>query len=154
MRTTVLLLLLLAVPWPPAGAGEAQFRQVKLIVETSGQTLGAYQVVLESDPQAAVIVGIEGGAPPEFAGLPAYDRRGLERGKIRLAAFTLNDQGPKGRVCVARLHLALLKPNALEAVRITPEVVATPRGKKFPAKTRLELVPPQDKAVRPVKTEK
>ena len=149
-----LLLLVFAVPWATGRAAETQFRQVKLVVDTGGKTLGAYQVVLTAEPKVVAVVGIEGGTPPEFAGLPAYDRRGLERGKIRLAAFTLNEQGPKGKVCVAKLHLALMEPDAIQALKVTSEVVATPQGAKFPAKAQLVLVAQESKAVKPAKTEK
>lgn len=130
----------------PAGV---QFRLAQLIVDTGGRTLGAYQIVLDCHPEAIAIVGIEGGVPPQFAGLPAFDRRGLTAGKVRLAAFSLDENGPKGRVCVARLHLALKKRDALASLKITREVVATPRGKKIDGKASVELSKPAlaDKAV-------
>ena len=155
MKKLILFLALVSAwPWFAASAADAEFRQVKLIVETEGRTLGAYQLVLQTDPKAAAVVGIEGGVPPQFAGLPAYDRRGLKSGKIRLAAFSLDDLGPKGKVCVARLHLALMKPDALQSLKITPEVVATPDGKKFPATATLVLVAQENDSVKPVNTEK
>ena len=162
-RRAACCMLLLACALVIASCGEAraaetQFRQVQLIVDSGSQTLGAYQIVLSGDPKTVAIVGIEGGAPKQFAGLPAYDRRGLERGKVRLAAFSLDERGPKGKVCVARLHLALMKPNAIEAVKLTPEVVATPQGEKLPATARLVLVETKTQArpaaAKPVRTKK
>jgi len=119
-----------------------QFRVARLVVDAGDQILGAYQVVLDCDPKAISIVGIEGGVPPQFAGLPAYDRRGLASGKVRLAAFSLDEQGPKGKVCVARLHLALMAPDAMGSMRVTREVVATPRGDRTEAEVGIEILEP------------
>ena len=126
-----------------------QFRLARLVVDTGGRTLGAYQIMLDCHPEVIAIVGIEGGVPPQFAGLPAFDRRGLTAGKVRLAAFSLDRDGPKGRVCVARLHLALKKHNALASLKLTPEVIATPSGKMIDGKASVELDKPAlvDKAV-------
>jgi len=143
------LLMLCALAAPLAADAETadapvgvQFRLAQLIVDTGGRTLGAYQIVLHCAADAVAIVGIEGGVPPQFAGLPAFDRRGLASGKVRLAAFSLDERGPKGQVCVARLHLALRKRDALASLKLTPEVIATPNGKTIDGKVSLELSKP------------
>ncbi len=137
-----------------AAAPESEIRQARLVVDTGGKTLGAYQIVLTAPPQALAIVGIEGGAAKQFAGPPAYDRRGLKAGQIRLAAFSLDDQGPTGAVCVAKLRVALMKPDARKSLKVQPEVVASPTGAPVPAKVRVEWAEVRPAAAKPAKAEK
>jgi hypothetical protein len=89
----------------PATAGEMTFYPVEVFVDSGERPLSAYQIEFTYDGSALTVVGIEGGEDP-FGDAPYYDSAGMTGGRIVIAAFTTDGNPPRGRVRVARLHLA------------------------------------------------
>jgi hypothetical protein len=87
----------------PAAAGEVTFYPVEVFVDSGERLLSAYQIEFTYDGSAVSVVGIEGGAEP-FDDAPYYDPAGMTGGRIVIAAFTTDENPPRGRVRVARLH--------------------------------------------------
>ena len=48
---------------------------------------------------------VQGGDPACWSAAPYYDAAALQGGRIIIAAFTLDEKAPAGRVRVARIHL-------------------------------------------------
>ncbi len=124
-----MILLLLLIFWPQE---TARFRAIDVYIDPGSHALAAYQIELESD---ATIVGIEGGENRSFAEAPYYDPEALQGGRIILAAFTLDENLPRGRVRVARVHVmetgaALYHPRLVAA--------AQPGGDSIPARIELK----------------
>lgn len=82
-------------------AGAPRFAAYDVVIDTAGRPLAAYQFEIMTNAQ---IVGVEGGEVP-FTEAPHYDPAALQGGRIIIAAFTLDDRLPAGRVRVARVHL-------------------------------------------------
>ncbi|MBN1674548.1 MAG: hypothetical protein JXR37_26100 [Kiritimatiellae bacterium] len=82
------------------------FRPFDLWVDAGGEQLAAYQVELAYDKAQVRIVGLEGGEGV-YKNPPYFDRAGFEGGRIVVAAFTTSPDTPKGKVRVARIHLAV-----------------------------------------------
>lgn len=84
------------------------FKPFDLWLDTGTNELVAYQIEITYDAQAIRIVGLEGGNTPAFVKAPYYDRKGLQGGRIIVAAFTTKDEGlPTGRMRIARIHVAV-----------------------------------------------
>ena len=139
MRRILTALLLTSWLIPPAIAGELRFRSVDLVVDAGGRHLAAYQAEITYPKEQLYLVGIEGGEG-EFAPAPYYDPRGLQGGRIVIAAFTTHTGPAEGPVRVARLHLALRSGEWPElGGRLV--LAATVGGERIGA--GLELVPHQ-----------
>jgi len=126
----VALLALAAV-----GQDAPRFRPVDVFVEAD-RPLAAYQIEIEC---GAKVVGVEGGAPAAFREPPRYDPAALQGGRIVLAAFTLDEEPPRGRIRVARLHMMESGPTEYEAKLV---VAAAPGGEEMTV--RVEAVPAGD----------
>jgi hypothetical protein len=105
MRRPLLALAILIFSIPGVLAEGIRFRPVDVVIDTGAQPLAAYQLELSYDQEVTRLVGIEGGEGP-FNPAPYYDPRGLEGGRVVIAAFTTNGNPPAGRIRVARIHLA------------------------------------------------
>lgn len=91
---------------PREQQGEVSFRALDLWVDAGDSPLAAYQVECNYNPGQVKIVGIEGGEAKAYNPAPYYDRAGKTGGRIIIAAFTIEDEeAPRGRTRVARLHL-------------------------------------------------
>ena len=99
-RAALLLLLLVAVS---TGQQDVRFVAIDVFIDTNGQPLAAYQLELTAT-KGALIVGVEGGASAAFKHAPYYDPAALKGGRIIIAAFTTDENPPKGRVRIARVH--------------------------------------------------
>ncbi|MGQ9589648.1 MAG: hypothetical protein ACUVYA_05055 [Planctomycetota bacterium] len=142
-----LLFVLAAVSARETGsAGGIRFRALDVFVDAGAEALAAYQVEIsaESDGHEAMsgtepkIVGVEGGEPEAYASPPYYDPAALQGGRIVLAAFTTADAPPRGRMRVARIHMA--EPEGTEVRCSTRLVVAAaPGGSRIEA--AVELAP-------------
>lgn len=86
-----------------------RFRPVDIFLDSGDARLAAYQVEVRYDKSQIKIVGVEGASAGEAEGFnppPYYDRRGMDAGRIVIAAFVIDDaQAPSGRTRVATLHL-------------------------------------------------
>ena len=127
----VVLFALIASPV----AAETRFRTYALIVDPAGEPLAAWQVELACDPATVRIVGVEGGPSP-WAEAPHYDPKGLEAGRLVIAAFTLAAQPPAGAIRVARIHV---QESGWEehVIRAKLTAAADPAGRRIGATVRL-----------------
>jgi hypothetical protein len=120
------------------------FEAMDLWIDSGGEPLAAYQVEITYDKSSVKIVGLEGGQTSAYTNAPYYDRDGFDSGRIVVAAFTTDEDAPKGRTRVARIHLAvagkdepdlagkLMAAAKTGGKRITPEVelVSTPQEER------------------------
>jgi hypothetical protein len=124
MRTLFSLALLVALLIPsPRIRGEGQgegpvtqataprFDFLDIYLDPHGTPLAAYQFELNVDPNAATIVGVEGGEHAAFKAAPYYDPAALTHNRIIIAAFNTGSDLPNTKTRVARLHLRLTSPN-------------------------------------------
>jgi hypothetical protein len=105
MRRPLFALAFLIFSIPGVLAEGIRFRPVDVVIDTGSQPLAAYQFELSYDREVMKLVGIEGGEGP-FDPAPYYDPRGLELGRVVIAAFTTDANPPAGRIRVARIHVA------------------------------------------------
>lgn len=126
----------------PPGAGEMRFRALDVIIDTGGRPLAAWQVEIRGEDGASKIVGVEGGEPAPFPGAPYYDPAALQGGKIILAAFTLDENPPAGKIRVARLHLG--EPDGEQPAYSARVLAAATRGGER-IEVRVELNEPGGK---------
>jgi len=127
---------------PASGAGNGSgnapaagvlFLPVDLWLDSGAVPLAAYQVELTYDANSVKIVGLEGGTATAYSDAPYYDRAGFEGGRIIVAAFTTEEEGaPRGKVRVARLHLAV-------AGGVAPDLTAKLMSAARPGGTRIEV---------------
>lgn len=127
-------------------SGGVRFRALDVSIDTGAEALAAYQVEVSAGSEGgdaaaepeAKIVGVEGGERGAYAPPPYYDPAALQGGRIILAAFTAEDDPPRGRTRVARIHMA--EPEGAE-VRYAARVVVAraPGGARIEA--RVELSP-------------
>jgi len=98
----------------PRKAGRARkttirFRPVDIFLDSGDARLAAYQVEVRYDRSQIKIVGVEGADTEEAEGFnppPYFDRKGMDAGRIVIAAFVTDDLlAPAGRTRVATLHL-------------------------------------------------
>ena len=110
------------------------FRSVDIYVDPQGadKSLAAYQVEVRVASGDAVIVGVEGGEHPAFRKPPYYDPAALQNQRIILAAFSTDQNLPRGKTRVARLHFQVRGAAAPEYT-IKLEVAADPEGKPLAA---------------------
>jgi len=115
-RTAAALLALLA--FAAAADGAVHFRTVDVYMN-SDAPLAAWQVEVRYDRAKVKIVGLEGGEAGRDAAWrepPHYDRRGMSRGRIVVAAFVDDDaKATTGRARVARLHVQIELPEGGDA---------------------------------------
>ena len=105
MRHALLSLAFLICVIPGVLAEGIRFRPVDVVIDTGAEPLAAYQFELSYDRESVKLVGIEGGEGP-FNPAPYYDPRGMEAGRVMIAAFTTKANPPAGRIRIARIHLA------------------------------------------------
>lgn len=86
-----------------------RFRPVDVFLDSGDARLAAYQVEVRYDKSRVKIVGVEGADAEEAEGFnppPYYDHKGMDAGRIVIAAFVTDDLlAPAGRTRVATLHL-------------------------------------------------
>jgi hypothetical protein len=126
-----------------AGAADAEvrFRPVDVYVDSGDAPLAAYQVEITYDKSRIKIAGLEGGETKAFKAAPYYDPRGLQAGRIMVAAFLpekLEDSAaPTGRTRVARLHLYVEADDEAQAHKAVAEMkirliaAASPEAEKI-----------------------
>lgn len=90
----------------PALADGVRFETADVYIDAGAAALGAWQVDIRATvPGGSVtLVGVAGGDGP-FAQPPTYDPAALQRDRIILAAYTLDQNPPAGRVRVAQVQL-------------------------------------------------
>lgn len=131
-----LIICLLAIP--AALAENYRFVPVDVFIDSDSKPLAAYQFELIYDPVSVKLVGVEGGEGV-FQKPPYYDPKGLESGRIIVAAFTTDGNTPSGRVRIARIHLAYSSEAAPE-LQAELGAAADNDGEKIRAAVELEFV--------------
>jgi hypothetical protein len=128
MKAAGVLLLGLLVLAPRQDA--ARFGAVDIYVDAGEAGLAAWQVELRT---GATLVGVEGG-DGAFAEPAFYDPAALHReGRIVLAAFTLAEAPPSGRVRVSRVHV---RETAVAEYAARSMAAAAPGGKSIEVKVQ------------------
>jgi hypothetical protein len=131
----VALALLALFAFIPPAAAETRFRTWALVVDSADEPLAAWQVELLHDPAAVKIVGVEGGRAP-WQEAPHYDPKGLEGGRLVVAAFILAPHPPAGATRVARIHVQEGGWGE-NSVRAKLTAAADPDGRRIGATVRL-----------------
>jgi hypothetical protein len=118
-----------------AGA-TVRFTFVDVFIDAGEHLLAAYQLELAAEVGDVKIVGIEGGENAAFKEPPYYDPAAIRRDHVILAAFSTDQQLPKGPTRVARIHVQITGDVVPQyAVQLT--VAASTDGKKMSAKVSL-----------------
>ena len=113
-------------------AADPAFRAVDVILVSSEDALVAYQVEIRYDRERMKIVGLEGGAAAPFSEPPYYDPAGLTAGRIVIAALTTDDENaPRGRFRVARLHVIVEDGGAVPPLTTRLVTAARPGGDRI-----------------------
>jgi len=116
----------------PEDIGPVRFRTADVFIDSGGRQLAAWQIEVRYDKKQTAIVGLEGGAGA-FKEPPYYDPKGMESGRIVIAAFTTNDNlAPKGKNRVARLHLRISGESRPD-MAVSLITAAEPGGNKISA---------------------
>ena len=103
-------------------------------------TVAAWQIEVTCDAEKSKLVGVEMGEAPFNLKAPYYDPMALQGGRIVIAAFTLDQNPPAGRIRVARLHFMETKDTQYVSKLVT---AASPDGERIDLK--IELVPSGEK---------
>lgn len=112
--------------------GIVRFRTADVFIDSASRHLAAWQIEVRYDKKQTAIVGLEGGAGA-FKEPPYYDPKGMESGRIIVAAFTTDDKSaPKGKNRVARLHLRVSGRSRPE-MAVSLIAAAEPGGSKIKA---------------------
>lgn len=134
---TLAVLAALVLGAAGARAEDTPFRAVDLVVDAGSERLAAWQVEVRLG-EGTTLVGVEGGQAP-FAEPAYHDPAALRSGRVVLAAFSTKheEELPKGRVRVARLHLLAEGKSAPEALLV---VAADAEGRRIEAVVTLQDV--------------
>lgn len=134
MRFLLIALMFVFGAADMAAAGNREsvrFRTAEIFIDSGEEKMTAWQVEVLYDKESVAIVGLEGG-DAVFAQPPYYDPKGMDGGRIVIAAFTTDDEkAPVGKFRVARLHLRISGPEPEMTIRLI--AAAKPGGEKIPA---------------------
>ena len=97
--------------WPQEVETEVRFATVDIYLQTA-EPLAAWQFELRESAGRMLVVGVENGQSPAFAGAPYYDLEAVSEGRadrIIVADYSLGPAAdlPTGRARVARVHVQL-----------------------------------------------
>lgn len=108
------------------------FQALEVIIESDEEIeLGAWQAELLFDGGKVKITGIEGGDKP-FNDPADYDPKGMSKGKLILASFSLKKTSPAKKFKVGVIHL-FGDIKDIEKCRLKLVVAADSKGKKVKA---------------------
>jgi hypothetical protein len=147
MRTSLIILIciFLIVPvlarqadeYETAVQQKVRFAQLHIYLDSGNRALAAYQFELKATAGQIKIVGVENGEHPAFEEPPYYDPAALAHDRIIIAAFSTDENLPKGRTRLTTIQLQIIgdiEPEyALELI-----VVADANGNEIPAKITYE----------------
>ncbi|MEE8106933.1 MAG: hypothetical protein V3T86_15470 [Planctomycetota bacterium] len=136
MKRWLVPIALLAVTLAGRGQDASPFQAYDVFIDAGDSALAVYQVEIRAS-KGALVTGVEGGVAP-FAQAPYYDPAALQGGRIVIGAFTKNQNVPRGRVRVARLHM--MEENGAATYTVKVIAAAGPDGEKTPAKIELARV--------------
>lgn len=86
-----------------------RFQAMDLIIDSGDHPLACYQLQFKAVQGNVKIVGIENGESVFADQPPYYDPKAIVNDHVKIAAFSLkaNNQLPRGKTRVARLHLMI-----------------------------------------------
>lgn len=114
------------------------YETVDIYIDCGDAVLAAYEIEVQFDPSVARVSQVDAGTSAGFLDAPASHPSSYESGRIKLAAFQLNEREPSGRVHVARVHFRSVDVgHSLVVCRIV--ALADPAGKRIPG--QILLVP-------------
>ena len=154
MRTIVIILIniSLIVPVPAQQADQyetavqrkVRFAQLHIYLDSGNRALAAYQFELKATAgrpalaKAGVkIVGVENGEHPAFEEPPYYDPAALAKDRIIIAAFSTDENLPKGRTRITTIQLQIIG-DAEPEYELELTVAGDANGNEIPAKITYE----------------
>ena len=154
MRTIVIILIniSLIVPVPAQQADQyetavqrkVRFAQLHIYLDSGSRALAAYQFELKATAgrpalaKAGVkIVGVENGEHPAFEEPPYYDPAALAKDRIIIAAFSTDENLPKGRTRITTIQLQIIG-DAEPEYELELTVAGDANGNEIPAKITYE----------------
>lgn len=135
----IIIFLFLLVAYNLNAQEKKSFHAMEVIVESEEDIeLGAWQAELMFDSSKVKITGIEGGDKP-FENPADYDSKGMAKGKLILASFTLKKAaaGKKFKVGVIHFYGDI---KDIEKCRLKLVVAADSKGKKVKAQIFLRSI--------------
>jgi hypothetical protein len=91
-----------------APVASSRFSYVDVYLDAKAESLAAWQLEFTAEKGHATVVGIEGGEHPAFAkNPPYYDPAAMGQNRVILAAFSTDNDLPKGKARIARIHLMI-----------------------------------------------
>jgi len=121
----------------PVSRTAVRFAPLHIYLDSANQALAAWQFELKTTSGQIKIVGVEGGQHPAFAEAPYYDPAALASDRIIVAAFSTQQDLPKGKTRIATLHLQIIGDVEPE-YELKLIVSADSNGKEIPAKITFE----------------
>ena len=85
-----------------------RFMPLDVFIDSSNNSLAAYQFELKTVAGKVKIVGVEGGDSDAFKEPGYYDPAALANDRIIIGAFNTGDDLPLGKTRVARIHLQVV----------------------------------------------
>ncbi len=122
----------------PTEQPSVRFAPLHVYLDSGSNALAAFQFELKATAGQVKIVGVEGGSHEAFSKTPPYyDPAALANDRIIIAAFSTQQDLPKGRTRVATLHLQILG-DAEPQYGLKLVVSADADGKEIPARISFE----------------
>jgi hypothetical protein len=97
-----------------APATTTRFATLDVVLDPANRPLAAYQFDLRASHGNVKIVGIEGGDHPAYQDAPYYDPAAMMNDRVILAAYSTNNDLPKTKTRVARIHIQIEGPTQPE----------------------------------------
>ncbi|MHC4541314.1 MAG: hypothetical protein ACYS74_16300 [Planctomycetota bacterium] len=120
------------------GQPGVRFTPLHIYLDSGNNALAAFQFELEATAGQIKIVGVEGGQHEAFGKAPPYyDPAALANDRIIIAAFSTQQDLPKGRTRVATLHLQIIG-DAEPHYELKLTVAADADGEEIPGKIDFE----------------
>ena len=120
------------------GQPGVRFAPLHIYLDSGARPLAAFQFELKAMVGQVKIVGVEGGQHEAFSKTPPYyDPAALTHNRIIIAAFSTQQDLPKGQTRVATLHLQIIG-DAEPQYEPKLIVAADGEGKEIPAEISFE----------------
>jgi hypothetical protein len=116
---------------------EESFAAVSVLLDSGAAELAAWQIELVDARGLARITGIEGGEHAAFREPARHDPAALRGGRVRLAAFSLANELPRGETRVVTVHYAL-PAGSTAGFTLRVEAAAARDGEVLEVKGRIE----------------
>ena len=117
-------------------AANVRFIAVDIFVNSSNQSLAAYQLEFAATNGVAKIVGIEGGEHPAFREAPHYEPKAMQSDRVIIAAYSTDNQLPVGKTRVATIHLQVTGDSPQFGIHL--ETAGNSAGNKIEAEATFE----------------